>query len=177
MTGVAGVSRNAAAVLVCAITAGAALALARALPRAWPALAATARFPVAATAIVFALAVSLYARGISFTMRDEGASLAAIAGDQPVVGGVADTFLLASRARTFNSMRKGTSGRFNGDLLSRAPIDLVMTWTQPERPEPVPDLTIPGPLDKVRETAVLPDGQGGHRATVTLWRLRRAVAR
>lgn len=86
-----------------------------------------------------------------------------------VMGGVAHSLLLESRSKVFNSMRKGTAGRFNGDLLERARVPFVLTWDQPGRPwrEDGPETF--GPATKVREDLILP-AAGSFRARVTLWR-------
>lgn len=134
-----------------------------------PWLARVVALPVVATLAFFTFDVGREMTRLSFSMRDEGRALARIVGSDMVVGGVADTLLVESRAMTFNSMRKGTTGRFNGDLLQRAPVRWVIGWTQPERTFAVDDLRPSGRVELVRADPILKTS-AGPRATILVWR-------
>jgi hypothetical protein len=124
---------------------------------------------IPASLALFAVVAGAELSRATFTVAEEGRRLAAIVGTDAVLGGTADTLLMGSRATVYNSMRRGTAGRFNGDIATRADVRWVMTWSQPGRPA-VHDAPVPGRLVKVRETPLLPRAGGPPRATVELWR-------
>ena len=128
-----------------------------------------ARHGVTVAVLAFAVVVVPELASPRFTEVEEGRRLARIVGDDLVLGGVADSLLMESTAKTFNSHKRPGRIRYNGDLHERADLRWVLTWTQPGRLFIPDDEELFEGAEMVRESSILPDGDE-HRATLYLWR-------